>query len=52
VDKQRVVRSIERLLDAKDEPDFLLRLSMADLERLGVSIRGKVDKWEIGAIVR
>jgi hypothetical protein len=43
-DKQRIVCSIERLLDVKDELDFLLQLSMVDLERLVVAIRARVDK--------
>ena len=43
-DKQKLLRMIEKILRAEHELDFLMQIAKADLERLVVAIRGRLDR--------
>ena len=43
-DKQKLLRIIEKLLDAEHELDFLLRLEKSEMERLAAAVRGRLDR--------
>ena len=49
IPKEKLLQIIKRLLNARDDLDFLVHLEQRDLERLLVAVRARVEGSERSA---